>query len=85
MQDLLSAYKNKAGPMWNNIGISGFLSTSTSPDMKTLLGCMAGIESDVGDLVSAVQGIEQVVAEVEQIWDIIATYLPVVLGILALL
>jgi len=82
--DLLRAWGTAQGTatLWNNFSLAGWIPGQTG---TTILSVMSDLETNLNELVQLVNDLEQVVSLAEEVWDIIATYGPIIVGLLALL
>lgn len=82
--DLMKAWGTAqgVGVIWNNFSIAGWLPGQTG---TTILSVMDNIETNLNEIVKIINDLEQVVSLAEEVWDIISTYGPIILGLLALL
>jgi hypothetical protein len=64
----------KISQMWTDSKIGGDLASAYS-----------NIQNDMGQIFQAISEVEALASELEQVWDLISTYAPIILAILAAL
>jgi len=71
----------KDNKFWTNWGISGL----TAATDGTIMGALNSLTQDIQTVMGVISELQSVISEVEEVWDIISTYGPIILGLLALL